>query len=145
MIASRIAQAAAAATLLVCAFTGVANAQSANLLGTFNNWAAYTLQESDGKVCYIASQPLKDEGDYTRRGEIHFIVTHRPYRGQANMVTVYAGYPYKVDAPVSVRIGNRQFNLYTKDETAWATNEADPQIVTAMKRGASAILTARSA
>jgi hypothetical protein len=47
---------------------------------------------------------------------------------------------------VSLKIGDNSFELYTEGEWAWpATPQDDGRIITSMKRGASAVLTARSA
>ena len=48
------------------------------LLGQWDDWAAYFYEDSAGRVCYMASTPKKDEGKYTKRGDIYAVVTHRP-------------------------------------------------------------------
>lgn len=57
-----------------------AQAQSAEprLISTHGDWAAYVMTEDGNKVCYMASTPTKAQGNYTRRGEIFMLVTHRP-------------------------------------------------------------------
>ncbi len=126
--------------LLAVAAAGNAEAQQVNTLGRFQDWTAYTMTENGAKVCYVASQPKKDEGNYTRRGDIYALITHRPARDQFNVVTIYAGYPYDEDASVEMSVDEKSFQLFTKGETAWATDDQDPRIVSAMKAGRSMVV-----
>lgn len=112
-----------------------APAQAPQFIGEFRDWAAYTYKEGQSKVCYIASQPKKDEGEYTRRGDIWTLVTHRvPSRG-IGVVGIIAGYEYKKDSEVVVEIGDRTFRLYTSGDQAWARDADDKALVKAMKAG----------
>lgn len=114
-----------------------AAAQQVNTLGRSQDWTAYTITENGNKVCYVASQPKKDEGNYTQRGEIYTLVTHRPAEGKFNVITVYAGYPYKESSSVTISFdgGKKSFQLFTHGETAWALDKFDSEIVDAMKAG----------
>jgi len=44
-----------------------ASAQQA--IGTYGEWSAYYITENGSKVCYVYSQPIKQDGNYTRRGD----------------------------------------------------------------------------
>src|SRR5690606_24465581 len=54
--------------------------QEVQRVGDFQAWSAYVAQEGEGKVCFVASKPLKSEGNYTRRGTVVAMVTRRPGR-----------------------------------------------------------------
>ncbi|MCF8479225.1 MAG: invasion associated locus B family protein [Rhodospirillum sp.] len=118
----------------------VAQAQQVNTLGVSGDWTAYTMTENGNTVCYVASQPKKDEGNYTARDEIYALVTHRPAQKQLYVVTIYAGYPYKEGSSVDVSIDNVDYQLFTQGETAWASDDMDKKIVTAMKRGVTMVV-----
>jgi invasion protein IalB len=138
MGSARVLGALGALTLGALAVFGpvpVAQAQQVNTLGVSGDWTAYTMIENGNKVCYVASQPKKDEGNYTARDEIYALVTHRPARQQFYVVTVYAGYPYKEGSSVELSIDSTDYQLFTQGETAWASDDMDKQIVAAMKRG----------
>lgn len=106
-------------------------------LGEYKDWTAYYYTEGKNIVCYMASTPKKDEGNYKVRGDIYAIVTHRPADKSYNVVNFVAGYPYKKGASVVVKIGTTAFNnLFSNGETAWAPdNITDKKLVEAMKRG----------
>ncbi len=111
-------------------------AQNVENIGEFDDWMAYSFKEKSGKVCYIASSPKKDDGNYTSRGDIFAIVTHRPGLASYDVLHIIAGYTYKSQSPVKVRIGTQDFELYTKDNSAWAQNsETDTKVVNAMRKG----------
>lgn len=85
----------------------------------------------------MASTPKKDEGNYKVRGEIYAVVTHRPADKSYNVVNFVAGYTYKNNSNVVVKIGTTTFNnLFTNGDNAWAPDNAtDKKLVEAMKRG----------
>ena len=93
-------------------------------------------KENGKNVCYIASTPKRDEGKYTKRGDIYAVVTHRPGEQSFDVVNVVAGYTYKTESKAVVKIGKQTFNLYTQDDKAWTlTPQDDAKLVAAMKRG----------
>ncbi len=106
-------------------------------LGEYGDWTAYTYKEGKNTVCYMASTPKKDEGNYKKRGDIYAVVTHRPADKSYNVTNFVAGYRYKSGSNVTVKIGTTTFhNLFTNDENAWAPDAAtDKKLVEAMKRG----------
>lgn len=130
---------------VVALFPQGAGAQSVTTLGQFNDWTAYTMTENGKKVCYVASQPKKDEGNYSRRGDIYVLVTHRPSDKQFNVVTVYAGYAYRPGSSVELSIDQTKFELFTEGETAWAHDEMDRRIVQEMRKGSSMVVRGTSA
>ncbi len=114
--------------------------QATNLpteLGTYGDWTAYSYKEGKNLVCYIASTPKKDEGNYKKRGDIYAVVTHRPTDKTYDVVNFVAGYDYKKGSEVVVKIGTTTFhNLFTNGDNAWAPDvSTDKKLVQEMKRG----------
>ncbi|MBT4769669.1 MAG: hypothetical protein HOO00_03975 [Rhodospirillaceae bacterium] len=104
--------------------------------GTYSDWNVFTFDDGAGKVCYLASQPIKSTGKYKTRGEVHFLVTHYAKRKEAAVINIITGYTYKENSDVLVSIGGNEFELFTDGDKAWAFNEAaDRAFVIAMKRG----------
>lgn len=114
-----------------------AQAQSIERIGDYSDWSAFKYLEDDGKqVCFMASEPTKAEGNYTRRGEIHAMVTHRPEEDRNDEVSIQAGYTYQEGAPVEVEISALKLRLFTQGESAWTVDkDTDQQLVQAMVRG----------
>lgn len=112
-----------------------AQAADPRVLGSYSDWSAYVFTENGNKICYMASQPIKSEGDYSRRGDIFALVTHRPAEGAKNVFSYITGYPYKPDSTATLKIDSADFTLFTQDETAWASDPStDNKIATAIRK-----------
>ena len=61
-------------------FTLCNSAQAAEpkLIGEHGDWTAYMFMENNNKVCYMVSKPKKSEGNYSKRGDVFALITHRP-------------------------------------------------------------------
>ncbi len=101
-------------------------------------WKAYTYVEDGSTVCYMYTEPAKEEGNYTRRGEPNVMVTRRQASGTTEEVSVTSGYPYRKDEPVRVEIDGDAFEFdLIAEEHAWVSDAgADAKLVKAMIRGA---------
>ncbi|MCB1948017.1 invasion associated locus B family protein [Nitrosomonas sp.] len=129
------------ATVFLINAAGSVQASEPTLLGQHGDWTAYTFMENNGKVCYMVSQPKKDQGDYTKRGDIFALVTHRPAEGSKNVFSYIAGYTYKTGSEVTVKVNNQTFKLFTQDDSAWAPDQGtDNQLAEAIRRGSNMIV-----
>lgn len=118
-----------------------AQASEPRLIGTYSDWSAYVFEENGSKVCYMASQPKKAEGNYTRRGDIFALITHRPSEGTKNVFSYIAGYSYKSGSDVNLTINGRKFVLFTQDETAWAPDgQMDSAIADSIRKGSNMVV-----
>jgi len=131
---------------------GAASAQTVIPGGENGEWKAYTFKKGDVTVCYMASAPQKSVGDYTKRGNAYALVTNDPTTGGRGEVSFVAGYPFKRNSTVSVAIGGKTFELFTKAEEAdkadkaWTQGpEDDRDMVEAMVTGADMIVKGMSA
>lgn len=129
------------AVLLVVTCTGVARAGEPRLIGTYDDWLTYIFIENGNKVCYMVSKPTKEEGDYSRRGEVFALVTHRPSEKTRDVVSFISGYTFKSASNVEVKVAGETFSLFTQDDTAWAADAAtDSKLVDAIKKGSNMIM-----
>ena len=119
----------------------VANASEPRLIGTFGDWTAYSFTENGNKVCYMASQPKTAVGNYTARGDIFALITHRPAEKTKNVFSYITGYPYKPGSEVTISVNGRTFKLFTQDDTAWAADAAaDSSLARAIQDGSKMIV-----
>lgn len=134
--------AVAASLGLLVATALPAFAQTPQFVASHRDWTLYQVDSPSGKVCYIASEPAKQEGDYKQRGNPAVIVARLPGDPPTEQVSVQPGYAYKKASSVQVDLGNRKFELFTQGEHAWARNDVDDKaLIEAMRRGSS--MTAR--
>lgn len=136
------------ALVLVLSVAGVAKAQASEprLIGTYGDWSSYVFEEDGNKVCYMASQPKKAEGNYTKRGDIFALVTHRPAEGSKNVFSYITGYTYKSGSDVTVKIDGNRFTLFTQGETAWTPDAGtDAKLAESIRKGSKMVIKGTSA
>ena len=129
---------------------GPAAAQDvSNRVAADTDWAVFEV--SDPKECWAVTAPKETVNTRdgrtvsVRRGDILLFVTWRPEQSIAGEVSFTGGYPFAEGSTVQMDIGGTAFELFTEGEYAWPATPADDlKIVTAIKRGANAVLTARS-
>jgi hypothetical protein len=136
---------------LVCAFfAGGALAQeSTNRVAANTDWSVFV--EDDPTECWAVSAPKetvnKKDGRVVavRRSDILLYVAYRPGSNVSSEVSFTGGYPFADGSIVTMVIGDKNFDFFTTKENAWpATAEDDAKIISAMKRGAKAVVTGRS-
>jgi len=118
------------------ALVSPARAADPQLLGTYRDWNAFILEEPKGRACWMVSRPKRQEGDFTKRGDVYVLVSHRPYRQEQDVVSVVAGYAYAENTEVSVKIGGESFSLFTDGDWAWARETSvDRALSRAIRQG----------
>ena len=114
---------------------------TAHSLGQFDAWAAYVSQDKTGKVCYLVGQPQKSEPAGISRKQPSAMVTHRPVEKIDNVVSLVEGYALKEGSDVALDVSGSKFELFTKDDSAWArTSDLDKTIVTALSKAKQAVV-----
>lgn len=110
--------------------------EAAHELGNAGSWTAYEARDKTGRVCYVYGEPKTSAPSGAKRKQPMMMVTHRPEEKIANVVSVMEGYPLKDGSDVVLDTGKTKFELFSKDDSAWArTSELDKTIVTALAKG----------
>ncbi len=139
------------ALIVTVAFSLPAMAQevSTNRVAAKTDWSVFA--EADPTECWGVSAPKETVNTRdgrvvaARRGEILMMVFYRPAAGVSGQLNFTGGYPFASGSTVNVNVDGSQFELFTEGEWAWAASPAeDAKLITAMKRGSSAVMTARS-
>ncbi|MFZ7091036.1 invasion associated locus B family protein [Primorskyibacter sp. 2E233] len=140
----------AATAMALTASVAVAQQESTNRVDAMTDWSVF--EGNDPRECwavttYKESVNTKDGRVVAvTRGEILLMVFFRPGAGVKGQVAFTGGYPFANGSTVSVKVGDSDFEMYTEGEWAWpATTQDDAKMITAMKRGANAVMTAVSA
>lgn len=130
-----------AAVATVLAWPSDGTAAEPKRIGGSGDWNAYVVERGGARTCYMVSKPTKDEGDYTRRGDIFALVTNEPSRDIDGEVSFVAGYTYRSESEVTVQIGGTSFELFTSGDRAWTRGpEEDSVLVDAMIKGADMVV-----
>lgn len=123
--------------------------EETNRVAADTDWAVF--EGNDPKECWAVTAPkssvnTRDGREVSvRRGDVLLFVTYRPQQNIAGEVSFTGGYPFADGSTATMEVGGTTFELFTEGEYAWpATPADDAKIVTALKRGSDAVVTARS-
>lgn len=131
------------------ATTAPAQEESTNQVAAKTAWSVF--EDKDPRECWAVSAPTETVNTKdgrvvaVRRGDILLMTFYRPDANVEGQITFTGGYPFAGGSTVTLDIGGSKFELFTEGEWAWPASTADDaKIITAMKRGTDAVLTARS-
>ncbi len=112
-------------------------------LGRFGAWKAFSFDEAGGKgkVCFMSATPEKQEGQFTKRGDVAFFITHWAAEGTRDVISVSIGYPFKKGSTLDVTIDGQSYKMVTDGEMAWTSNSADDAAISAaVRRGSKLVI-----
>lgn len=135
--------------LTFAAATPVLAQEESNRVAAATDWAVF--EGNEPKECWAVTAPknttnTRDGREVAvRRGDILLFVTFRPEQNISAEVSFTGGYPFAEGSTATLEIAGTTFELFTTGEYAWPASPAEDQkIVTAIKRGSDAVVTARS-
>ena len=86
--------------------------------------------------CYIGSLPATtDLPEGKKRGDTYILV-YRMLGNKDSIIQIEAGYNYKLNKFIEVKIDNAKYKFYTTEDvsnSAWTDD--DPKVIVAMKKG----------
>ena len=136
---------------MVCAASLIASgafaqSESTNRVAQKTKWSVFV--EDNPTECWSVSAPEESVNSRdgrvvaATRSQILLMVFYRPSEGAKGQVAFTGGYPFAGGSTVNVNISGNEFNMFIDGEWAWPTSASDDaKMVTAMKRGATAIVT----
>lgn len=143
MLRRNLVRSAIVAAFAMMTFAGPASAADApQLLGKFGNWTAYQFGAGANKICYVMGTPQASTPK-TTRGEVYFMITHRPQKKVYGEISMRAGYAFSKTSRPTAEIGKSKFRMFTGvskggESASWAWLEAvsdEPKLVKAMRGG----------
>lgn len=145
---SSFVRVACAAAVALSATASLAQ-ESTNRVATKTDWSVFT--EESPKECWGVSSPKETVNTRdgqpvsVRRDDILLFVTFRPGAGANGEISFTGGYPFAGGSTVTMEIDGQSYELFTDGEWAWpGSAEADAALLSAMKKGTTAVLSARS-
>ncbi len=130
----------------VASISAVFAQDSGNRVAVTSDWNVFA--EENPKECWGVTVPKETVNTRdgqpvsVRRGDILLFVTYRP--GSPAEISFTGGYPFAEGSKIGVDVDGKTFELIADGEWAWAAPGTDDTILTAMKSGSQAVLTARS-
>ncbi len=132
--------------------TGAAAQNELRAKETHRDWSVFVDSDAPEKYCYAAAVPTNWEAfrDGSRlsdvnRGAPYLLVATFPSADVTNEISVRLGYPADANNDITLAIGDQTFELFAEGDEAWlATPDQDVEVIEAMRRGATATITATS-
>ena len=138
------------AGVAVCMALPAPAQQTSKRIAVQNDWSVFA--ENNPKECWATSAPTKTVNTRggkvvsVRRSDILLFVFFRPAENVTGQIAFTGGYSFAGDAPITLKIDGKSYSMSTQGEWAWPPTPADDKaIVDAMRKGNTAIITARSA
>ena len=98
----------------------------------FLNWSVFSTQMAGKEICYSISLPIKNEGNYNKRGQPYILITN--IGGNIQEISVASGYNYKENSEVELSFGLKKFSIFTYKNLAWSNSKSDDiEILKAMR------------
>lgn len=117
----------------------IANSYSQELQERFQDWSVFKTERGDKVICYLASTPLKSEGNFDKRGEPFFLVTN--VENDADEISVSSGFIYNKTSNVELTFGVKKYYLFPYKTIAWANDKNDDaDIIKEMQNNADMIV-----
>lgn len=113
-------------------------------VSVYKDWTLFKTTVDGNEMCYIASLPIKKDGNYKKRGEPYFIVM-RKKGADFDEVSLSSGFLFDEDRDIEVSILKRKFPMFSFEEKAWTYDKNDDiEMVKQMKVGAKMYVTGYS-
>ena len=123
--------------------------ESSNRVAVETDWSVF--EETNPRQCWAVTVPKETENTKNgklvevRRGDIFLYVFFSPDESKQGLVAFTGGYPFAKGEPLKLEMDGERYELATEDEWAWPPTPADDTvIISAMKRGAQAVITGQS-
>jgi len=115
--------------------------ESSNVVATMTDWSVFV--EESPKECKETVNTKDGNPVQVRRGDILLFVTFRP--SASGEISFAGGYPFAGGSTVKLDVDGTTYDLITDGEWAWpGTKDDDAAILSALKKGTTAVLTAKS-
>lgn len=113
----------------------------------FEFWSVFVDEGAPQKYCYAATVPTDTQisQPIRGRGDAYLLVSTFPAASVSNEISVKLGFPADPNRPPSLRVDGQNFRMFSDGEEAWLEDpSADTKVVSAMRRGARAVVVSTS-
>jgi hypothetical protein len=121
------------ALTLTLVTAGFASAAQPTRIKQFEAWGVYSYTNNGQKSCYALSVPVTSAPASVNHGDNFFLISPQ---GQSFMPQAIMGYALRAGSDVAVAVGDANFALAPRDNTAWVRDQSrEPALVDAMRGG----------
>jgi len=105
---------------------------AADFHAQYLDWAVFSKEQGNRKVCYTTAVPFKTSGNIQHRGAPYIIVTKTANKSPE--LSIANGYYYKENSEVELSFGLKKFSMITYKSKAWTYGvDDDLEIIKTMR------------
>ena len=113
---------------------GAANA-TPSAVGQYKDWKVFTEVVGGETLCYAATQATDKAPRSAQHGDVWFYVSSWKSGKARNQPSLRVGYQLRQDLPGKAHVGRANYTLYGMGQEAFAMDNDDPKLVSALRRG----------
>lgn len=118
---------------------------AARMVSQDGDWGVYSFVRNGSPVCYALSVPKESAPANVDHGKNYFLIAPAE-KESGNEPEAILGYSLKSGSTVRVSVGDKQFTMFVRDNTAWVSDVARrPELINALRSGSHMTLQATSA
>lgn len=124
------------ACLAISAQLVVLTAHSApTAIGRYDDWTVFTETANGETLCYAATEATDKAPKSADHGDVWFFVSNWKSGKARSQPSLQVGYELRADLPARASIGRSGWTLYGVGQEAFAQDQDDPRLVSALRRG----------
>jgi hypothetical protein len=112
----------------------------AKVLARHEDWTSFVHEFGGAKTCFIAAVPKESEPKAIRRGPVYFYLTTWQKDGVRHEVSISIGYPINEQGPVKIIVGDKEFELYGRQDKAFIKNPPEERSLVEAMTGAQVMI-----
>lgn len=113
-----------------------ADAQETRAVRKSGDWTVYEHQAGNKRLCFATTTPRSTVPKGLERGVVQLFVSSWPADGVKGEVSVKLGYAAKRGQPVTVRVGDNAFRLFSAGDRAFVQDATlELKLIEALRKG----------
>lgn len=105
------------------------------LIYTRKDWSVWQETVGGETICYAATEATDKAPKSASHGDVWFYVTNWESGAARAQPSLKVGYNLREDLPSKARIGRSSWTMFGVEREAFAHDEDDPKLVSALRRG----------
>ena len=104
-------------------------------IGRYDDWTVFTETVDGETLCYAATEATDKAPKAANHGDVWFFVSNWKSGKARSQPSLKVGYELRADLPARASIGRSGCTLYGVGQEAFAEDQDDSRIVSALRRG----------
>ena len=123
------------ASLIAASLSVTAANAAPTAVGKFKDWTVFTEKVNGETLCYAATEATDKAPRSASHGDVWFFVSNWKSGKARSQPSLKVGYELRPDLPARASVGRAGWTMYGVGQEAFAQNQDDPRLVSAIKAG----------